>query len=93
MNGNYLVFIKNGEVYQSGYNIVPSGVIDKVLPVKKHVANQADKLYFDGETLKVRSGETLLTETEYEEYENSNDQWNAEQTGMIEPVDELVEPE
>lgn len=62
---NWLLFLKviDGEYYivQAGCNMVPTDELDKVLPVEEHVARQADKLVYNGEKLKVKEGETLLT--------------------------------
>lgn len=93
MEGNYLIFVRDGKIYQAGYNIVPTGRVDKVLPVKKHVAMQADKLKYEGETLKIIEGETLMTAEEYEAYEAKNDNELRKQIYGDPEVDELVEPE
>lgn len=50
------------------YQLVANGVglvleieVDKVLPVKEHVARQANKLYYDGEKLHLKEGQRLLS--------------------------------
>lgn len=61
----WLLFMKytNDEysIVQAGYNIVPTQDYDKVLPTTEKIARQSDKVYFDGEKLKLNEGETLLT--------------------------------
>ncbi|PTJ01302.1 hypothetical protein [Staphylococcus simulans] len=60
----WVLFLKmiNGqyEVVQGGYNIVPTQVYDKVLPTTERIAKQLEKVYFDGERLRVKDGEELL---------------------------------
>lgn len=72
MTGNWMVFIKNGEVYQAGYNIVPNGRMDAVLPVEEHVAKQMDKLEYDGENLLIKDNEKLLDAETFKHKEREN---------------------
>ncbi|MCH4390393.1 hypothetical protein MKS16_11485 [Staphylococcus haemolyticus] len=62
---NWLLFLKyengNYEIKQAGSNIVPTEDFDKVLPTTEKIARQSDKVYFDGEKLKLKEGETLLS--------------------------------
>lgn len=83
----------NGE-YQwadAGKNIVINGQYDKVIPVREHVARQVDKLFFDGEKLKLRDGETLLSKDQLDKQEYENDLAN----GLVIPEqkNEIVEVE
>lgn len=61
----WLLFMKytNDEysIVQAGYNIVPTQDYDKVLPTTEKIARQSDKVCFDGEKLKLKEGETLLS--------------------------------
>lgn len=61
----WLLFMKlmDNEYYivQAGCNMVPTDELDKVLPVEEYVARQSDKLIYDGQKLKVKEGETLLS--------------------------------
>lgn len=62
---NWLLFLKyiDGEyqIMQAGSDIVPTEPFDKVLPTTEKVARQSEKVYFDGEKLKLKEGETLLS--------------------------------
>lgn len=62
---NWLLFLKfiNNEyvIVQAGSNIVPTEPFDKVLPTTEKIARQSEKIYFDGEKLKLKEGETLLS--------------------------------
>lgn len=62
---NWLLFLnyENGEYHikQAGSNLVPSEAYDKVLPTTEQIARQPEKVYFDGENLKLKENETLLT--------------------------------
>lgn len=62
---NWLLFLKviDGEYYivQAGSDIVPTEDFDKVLPTTERIARQSEKVYFDGEKLKLKEGETLLS--------------------------------
>ncbi|MHB7934174.1 hypothetical protein ACYCJ4_00940 [Staphylococcus haemolyticus] len=49
------------EIVQAGYNLVPTKEYDKTLPTTEKIARQSDKVYFDGEKLKLKEGETLLS--------------------------------
>lgn len=72
---NWLLFLKyiDGEYYivQAGSNIVPTEEFDKVLPTTERIARQSDKVYFDGEKLKLKDGETLLSVEELNELKES----------------------
>ncbi|UVD88808.1 MAG: hypothetical protein NRZ54_11415 [Staphylococcus haemolyticus] len=61
----WLLFMKliDGEYFivQAGSNIVPTEDFDKVIPTTEKVARQSEKVYFDGEKLKLKEGETLLS--------------------------------
>ena len=54
MDGKY-------DVVASGVGLVLNVQADKVLPVKEEVARQPEKVYFDGENLRVKPGERLRT--------------------------------
>lgn len=82
MNGSYFIFIKKDVIHQAGYNLVPTGKLDAVLPVEKHVAMQADKLDYSDGQLRVRKGENLLSAEEYELYEKKVEDWNARELGL-----------
>lgn len=75
----------------AGKNLVINGQYDKVLPVREHVARQVDKLFFDGEKLKLREGETLLSKDQLDKQEYENDLAN----GLVIPEqpNEIVEVE
>lgn len=72
---NWLLFLKyvDGEYYivQAGSDIVPTEDFDKVLPTTEKIARQSDKVYFDGEKLKLKDGETLLSVEELNELKES----------------------
>lgn len=90
----WLIFFKlidgKYEYVSAGYNLVPTEIVDKVLPVEEHVARQARKLEYDGENLKLQEGETLLTLEELNEEQLLLDVQNgAEILKTTEP--ELVE--
>ncbi|PTJ14045.1 hypothetical protein [Staphylococcus simulans] len=55
--------IRNGhyEIVLGGSNIVPTKSYDKVLQTTERIARQFDKVYFDGEHLRLKEGEELLT--------------------------------
>ncbi len=62
---NWLLLLKlidnNYVIIQGGANIVPTQEYDKVLPTTERIARQIDKVYFDGENLRIKEGEKLLT--------------------------------
>mgnify|MGYP001508375625 FL=1 len=68
---NWLLFLKlidgKYEIVQAGANIVPTEAFDKVLPTTERIARQSEKIYFDGEKLKLKDEETLLTVEELNE--------------------------
>lgn len=72
---NWLLFLKyiDGEyhIVQAGSDIVPTEPFDKVLPTTEKVARQSEKVYFDGEKLKLKEGETLLSVKELNELKGS----------------------
>lgn len=72
---NWLLFLKYiGDKYhivQAGSDIVPTEDFDKVLPTTERIARQSDKVYFDGEKLKLKDGETLLSVEELNELKES----------------------
>jgi len=83
---NWLLFLKyeNGKyhIVQAGSNIVPTEEFDKVLPTTERIARQSDKVYFDGEKLKLKDGETLLSVEELNELKESP----LEESKQIQPV-------
>ena len=76
---------------EAGKNIVIANQYDKVIPVREHVARQVDKLFFDGEKLKLRNGETLLSKEQLDKQQYENDLAN----GLVahEQTSEIVEVE
>lgn len=72
---NWLLFLRyiDGKyhIVQAGSNIVPTEEFDKVLPTTEKIARQSDKVYFDGEKLKLKDGETLLSIEELNELRES----------------------
>lgn len=64
----FLIY-KNGkyEIVQAGSNMVPVEPFDKVLPTTEKIARQSEKVYFDGEKLKLKEGEALLSIEELNE--------------------------
>ena len=48
----------------AGQDIVPTGVVDKVLPVSVNVCRQAEKVYYKDGKLRVREGMKLLSDAE-----------------------------
>lgn len=62
INGKY-------EPVMSGSNIVPDENIDKVIQVPEEVSRQAHKFTFDGEKLKRKDGEYIMTLEEIREDE------------------------
>ncbi|MGW9918469.1 hypothetical protein [Staphylococcus hominis] len=84
---NWLLFLKyiDGEYYivQAGSNIVPTEEFDKVLPTTERIARQSDKVYFDGEKLKLKDGKTLLS---IEELNKSKESPLEQETKQTQPV-------
>ncbi|PTK55261.1 hypothetical protein BUZ37_01655 [Staphylococcus haemolyticus] len=68
----FLIY-KNGkyEIIQAGSNMVPVEPFDKVIPTTEKIARQSDKVYFDGEKLKLKDGEKLLSVEELNELKES----------------------
>ena len=58
----------------NGSNIVINQQVDKVLPVEEHVARQAHKLIYDGEKLRVKEGQILLSLEELNAEQNAHDE-------------------
>ena len=58
-----LMSLINGEyvIEDAGFNIIPQKEYDKILPTTERVAKQIEKIYYDGEKLKLKEGETLLS--------------------------------
>ena len=79
------------EEVMSGSNILIDEEVDKVLPVAEHVARQSRKLYYDGEKLLVKEGETLLSLEELNAEQYQQDIENG--IAVREPESGLVEPE
>lgn len=79
------------EWVDAGKNIVITQQYDKVLPVREHVARQVDKLFFDGEKLKLKDGETLLSKTQLDQQQYESDLQN----GLVvdEPQSQIMEVE
>lgn len=90
----WLIFFKliDGayEYVSAGYNLVPTEVVDKVLPVQEHVARQARKLEYDGEKLTLKDGETLLTLEELDEEQRNLDIQNGANVLAV-PEPKIVE--
>lgn len=61
----WVLFLKliNGEyeIVQAGYNLVPAQEYDKTLPTTEKIVSQFEKVYFDGEKLRLKEGESLLS--------------------------------
>ncbi|MEK4169356.1 hypothetical protein NST64_08430 [Staphylococcus sp. FSL W8-1268] len=72
---NWLLFLKyiDGKyhIVQAGSDIVPTEDFDKVLPTTERIARQSDKVYFDGEKLKLKDGEILLSVEELNKLKES----------------------
>lgn len=72
---NWLLFLKyiddKYHIVQAGSDIVPTEDFDKVLPTTERIARQSDKVYFDGEKLKLKDGEKLLSVEELNELKES----------------------
>lgn len=70
---NWLLFLKiidgKYEIMQSGSNIVPTEEYDKVLPTTERIARQSDKVYFDGNKLLIKEGESLMSVEDLNELE------------------------
>ncbi|MGA4513359.1 hypothetical protein ACPAY5_00585 [Staphylococcus caledonicus] len=59
------------EIVLAGCDLVPNKAYDKVLPTTEKIARQSDKVYFDGQKLKVKDGETLLSVEELDAQKDS----------------------
>ncbi|ASN70449.1 hypothetical protein 7F7_9 [uncultured Caudovirales phage] len=72
---NWLLFLRyiddKYHIVQAGSDIVPTEDFDKVLPTTERISRQSDKVYFDGEKLKLKDGETLLSVEELNELKES----------------------
>ena len=75
----------------AGKNLIITNQYDKVIPVREHVARQVDKLFFDGEKLKLKDGETLLSKTQLDQQQYESDLQN----GLIldDPQSQIMEVE
>ena len=84
---NWLLFLKyiDGKYYlvQAGSDIVTTEDFDKVLPTTERIARQSDKVYFDGEKLKLKDGETLLSVEELNELKESPLEQETKQTQPV----------
>ena len=74
----YLIFFRydsEEDVYtpiQAGQDIVPVGVVDKVLPVSSNVCRQFEKVYFKDGKLRLRDGMELLSDEELDELDRKS---------------------
>lgn len=72
----WVLFLKliNGEyeIVQAGYNLVPTQEYDKTLPTTEKIVRQFEKVYFDGEKLRLKEEETLLSIEELNAQNNPN---------------------
>lgn len=84
---NWLLFLKwDSEGYQiieSGSNIVPTEEYDKVLPTTERIARQSDKVFFDGESLKLKEGEVLKSIDELNQVEFNDSEVSLESSKVI----------
>lgn len=84
---NWLLFLKyiddKYHIVQAGSDIVPAEDFDKVLPTTERIARQSDKVYFDGEKLKLKDGETLLSVEELNELKESPLEQETKQTQPV----------
>lgn len=84
---NWLLFLKyiddKYHIIQAGSDIVPTEDFDKVLPTTERIARQSDKVYFDGEKLKLKDGETLLSVEELNELKESPLEQETKQTQPV----------
>ncbi|EKU48007.1 hypothetical protein [Staphylococcus massiliensis] len=70
-----LFLVKQDDKYfieQAGIGIVPDKAYDKVLPTTEQIARQPEKVYFDGERLRVKTGETLYSIEKLDELDNAS---------------------
>lgn len=89
----YLIFFRYDSAedeytpIQAGQDIVPVGVVDKVLPVSSNVCRQFEKVYFKDGKLRLRDGMELLSDEELDEL----DQKSIEDVGVpFTPINEEV---
>lgn len=63
MNGLIAYKLNDGqyELVANGVGLVLNIEVDKVLPVREHVARQAYKLVYDGKLLTLKDGERILS--------------------------------
>lgn len=84
---NWLLFLKyiddKYHIVQAGSDIVPTEDFDKVLPTTERIARQSDKVYFNGEKLKLKDGETLLSVEELNKLKESPLEKETKQTQPI----------
>lgn len=71
------------EIVLAGCDLVPNKAYDKVLPTTEKIARQSDKVYFDGEKLKLKDGETLLSVEELNKLKESPLEEKTKQTQPI----------
>lgn len=80
----FLKYINNKYIIvRAGSNIVPTEEYDKVLPTTEKIARQSDKVYFDGEKLKLKDGEKLLSVEELNELKESPLEEESKQTQPV----------
>lgn len=58
-------------IEDAGFNIIPQKEYDKILPTTERVAKQIEKIYYDGEKLKLKEGEMLLSVEELNDKKES----------------------
>ena len=74
----YLIFFRydsEKEEYtpiQAGQDIVPTGVVAKVLPVSSNVCRQYEKVYYKDEKLRLREGMELLSDEDLDELDRKS---------------------
>ena len=78
------------ELFKYSSNLVIMEEVDKVLPVDEHVARQANKLEYDGQTLGVKAGKRLMS---LEELNAEQEAYDELMGGQIEPENETVKVE
>ena len=70
--------IRNGKYdwVDAGKDMVMTQEYDKVIPVREEVARQVEKLEYNGKTLKLKEGETLLSLEELNQQQYDSDLLN-----------------
>lgn len=76
MNGLIAYKLNDGqyELVANGVGLVLNIEVDKVLPVREHVARQAYKLDYDGESLTLKDGERILSLDELKAEDKAKDE-------------------